>query len=291
MFTDSVPATGLHLPLSWVGRKAMSGVAYLGGVGLLAGSAVRSLVRPADPTPALVPALIWQLARMLGMGFPLVGLVHVGMGSFLSMQSYFGGTFVDGAGAVVGVGLIRNLAPLMAGMTLAGLLASRLTPELRARSRAAAGNAGDSTVQVPDASRLTAIRVLAAMVTSPILGLWGSAVGMVIGWLVGLSLLGVSTHSFTHMFLDMLWTRDVVGLVVKGIAFGLFGALFACFEGLRGPRDADPDTVASAAFRAVCLTFVAILLINSSWFIFVYRAGPAFGPTLLSPPAPGPSMD
>ncbi len=68
---------------------------------------------------------------MLRLGIPLVAVVHVGIGSFLAMQSYFGGTFVEGTGAVVGVGLIRNVAPLMACLTLTGLLAARITSELR----------------------------------------------------------------------------------------------------------------------------------------------------------------
>ena len=36
----------------------------------------------------------------------------------------------------------------------------------------------------------------------------------------------------------------------------------------------------------VLLTPVAILVFNSGWFLLVYHAGPAFGPTLLAPPAP-----
>ena len=293
MSMDSASAIGLDSPLGWLGRKALEGVAYLGGVALLAVAAVRSLFRPPNPCPALGPSLSWQLSRMLGMGFPLVALVHVTMGSFLSMQSYFGGTFVDGAGAVVGVGLIRNLAPLMTGITLAGLLGARLTPELRARRLSADQNEESGTVFAPDAGRLTAVRVLAALVASPILALWGAAVGMVVGWAIGLALLGVSTHSFLHMFTDMLWMRDVVGLGVKGVAFGACASLFACFEGLRRTREssADPESVPAAAFRAVCLALVVILFINSAWFMLVYHAGPAFGPTLLTPPAPGLSLE
>jgi phospholipid/cholesterol/gamma-HCH transport system permease protein len=126
------------------------------------------------------------------------------------------------------------------------------------------------------------------MVAGVVLAVWGAAVGLVIGWLVALSLLGVTTPSFWQMFCEMLWLRDIVGLVVKGLAFGFFGALFACVEGLRGPlgeqAETEPDAIPWAVFRAVCLSALAILLINSSWFVFVYRAGPAFGPTLLSPP-------
>lgn len=279
------PAVGLQSLLGWIGRSAMGTVAFLGASALLAAGAARSVVSAKGPAPALLPAVSWQLARALSMGFVLVGLVHVGLGSFLSMQSYFGGTFVDGAGAVVGVGLIRNLAPLMAGFTLSALLASRLTPELRARLRA---TPADDPEALPDLGRLALPRLVAGTVAGPVLSLWGSAVGSFIGWLVASSLLGVSTSVYWQMFGDMLWTRDVVGLAVKGSAFGFFAALFACCEGLRGPvgedADADPDSVAWAVFRAVCYSALAIMLVNSSWFVLVYRAGPAFGPTLMAPP-------
>ncbi|MDR3637106.1 MAG: ABC transporter permease [Isosphaeraceae bacterium] len=287
MSTASTPAPSieLHSPIAWVGRASLNSVGYLGSAGLLAAGAMRSLFRTKGPAPALAPAVSWQLARALSMGFVLTGLIHVGLGSFLSMQSYFGGTFIDGAGAVVGVGLVRNLAPLMSGMTLAALLAARLTPELRARLRATP--AGDLET-LPDAGRVALPRLIAGTISGPVLALWGSVVGSLVGWAVAASLLGLSGNTFWQMFCDMLWVRDILGLVVKGMGFGFFGALFACLEGLRGPvgdeADSDPDSVQWAVFRACCLSALAILLINSSWFVLVYRAGPAFGPTLLAPP-------
>ena len=60
-----------------------------------------------------------------------MALVHVAIGSFLALQAYYGSTFVDGTGAVVGVGLLRNLGGIMSGMTFAGILAARMIPELR----------------------------------------------------------------------------------------------------------------------------------------------------------------
>ena len=53
-------------------------------------------------------AILHNLGWMLGMGLPLVGLVHVSFGSFLTMQAYFGATFTEAAGIVVGLGLIRK---------------------------------------------------------------------------------------------------------------------------------------------------------------------------------------
>ena len=56
-------------------------------------------------------------------------------------------------------------------------------------------------------------------------------------------MLGVSTSSFFYMYIEMLWVRDVVGLLVKGTAFALFASLAACHEGLRRPGSPDPELV------------------------------------------------
>jgi phospholipid/cholesterol/gamma-HCH transport system permease protein len=87
-------------------------IGYLGRLAILAISALRASVQPSSSSATSFAAeTTQQLDRLLGMGLPSVALVHVGMGSFLAMQAYFGATFVDGIGPVVGVGLIRNLAP------------------------------------------------------------------------------------------------------------------------------------------------------------------------------------
>lgn len=296
---ENSAALTLATPVGWVGRQSLSAASYLGGMAYLLVAAVRSW-RRRDPGAARGERVGEQMAWMFAMGLPLVALVHVGLGSFLSMQSYFGGTFVEGTGAVVGVGLLRNVAPMMACTTLAGLLAARITPELRARrrvqnsavvdragflERTAGGHSPAPRAVEFRADRAVASRLLASMAAGPVMGLWGSFVGTVVGWQVGRTLLGVSSHTFFLMFWDMIWARDVAGVVVKGLAFGLISGLFACHEGLRGSADDDLATVSSAACRAACFSAVAILVMNSGWFIVFYHAGPVFGPTLLAPPA------
>ena len=143
-----------------------------------------------------------ELWWLLAAGVPLVGLVHVAMGSFLSMQAYFGSTFVDGTGAVVGVGLLRNLASLMTGMTLCGLVACRLVPGRLAPGHAAGSDWGldfgsaerarafgwftscrrdgrarlkarRSGREVGNSGRLAAPRLVAVALASVLLSLWG----------------------------------------------------------------------------------------------------------------------
>jgi phospholipid/cholesterol/gamma-HCH transport system permease protein len=137
----------------------------------------------------------------------------------------------------------------------------------------------------PPLDREVAARLVAATLTGPVMGLWGAVVGTLIGWQVAKNLLGVSTHTFFLMFSDLIWLRDVIGLIIKGLAFGLLSGLFACHEGVR-PSNADgPGATANAACRAACFSALSVLLINSGWFLLVYHAGPAFGPTLMAPPS------
>ncbi len=266
-----------HLALSPNPLRALAGsIGYLGGVAILATAALRAVLRPADDSPPLLRETARQLDRLLKMGFPLVAMVHVGMGSFLAMQAYFGATFVEGIGPVVGVGLVRNLASLLSGFILSGLVAARHVADFR-------GPAGDDPAHAP---RMAASRVAAAMVAGPILAAWGSAVGIVVGWLVAESMMGVTWPAFFDLFIEMLWVRDVVGLVVKGALFGGLAAVVACHEGMRRPDEGDdrPDPIGSAACRAACLAGVAILVLNAGWFLLIYHAGPAFGPTVMDPP-------
>ncbi len=274
MASDPAPAAAAA---SLIGPRGLNPVAWLGRLALTTASALRSSLLRGDAGASFYSETSTELDRLFTMGLPLVGLVHVGMGSFLSMQAYFGATFMDGIGPVTGVGLIRNLAPLLTGFIVAGLTSARYVAELGRPSRSA-----------EERSRMVACRLAAAMVAGPVLAVWGSLVGIAIGWLAAQQMMGLTLPAFFDMFLEMLWARDIAGIVVKGAAFGFIAALLACHEGLGRPGDlegpTDLDSIASAACRAACLAGLAILLFNGGWFLLIYHAGPAFGPTVLTPP-------
>jgi phospholipid/cholesterol/gamma-HCH transport system permease protein len=292
-------------------------LSYLGGLARFGGAAAIALVhvrRDDDDLPEFWPAMKAELWWVLVMGFPLVGLVHVAMGSFLSLQAYFGSTFVDGTGAVVGVGLLRNLATMMTGLTLSGLLAGRMIPDLLqigtvpasdSAARPAQGGHGPRRpgplVDLPgtlDAGRLAAHRIVAAAVAGVLLSLWGALVGTIVGWQAAGTLMGLSSEMFFMMLYRMVWFRDVLGMIVKGSLFGVSIAAICCFEGIRGrewscsssiggvPRAAAGVDLGRSIVRAASLSMLVILLGNMAWFLLVYHAVPVFGPSLLAPPAP-----
>jgi phospholipid/cholesterol/gamma-HCH transport system permease protein len=322
------PARTLVNPVGWLGRSVLAVVAYAGGVTLLAFGALGTLFWPrldraqAAAAPGFWKTLMHQLFWMLMMGVPLVGMVHVAMGSFLSLQAYYGSTFVDGTGAVVGVGLLRNLGGLMTGLTFAGILSARMVPELHILSRrlliaetpavplTLSGRRRPEEIDdiEPDDApliapgRLAAPRIVAAGIACLLLSQWGVAVGTLVGWQASQSMMGLPTETFFMMMGKMMWFRDVVGLVVKGLFFGALPALICCYEGL-GPGASENEPASesisdshpahglappwsTSVFRAACLSCAAILVMSSSWFILVYHAVPFYGPTLLTPQGP-----
>jgi phospholipid/cholesterol/gamma-HCH transport system permease protein len=357
--TAGRPLNSLFAPVVWAGRAALATVAYTGGLTLLtleaAVSPIFGLRHARDGAPGFVRSVIHEVFWMLAMGLPLVGLVHIAVGSFLSLQAYYGSTFVDGTGAVVGVGLLRNLGGLMTGLTLAGILAARIVPELRAllphpgddatgaipegqasrpasfgegvnraspsREHANPYSASTMTVTAPSAAhaapratsrspvqerapririhsaRLAAPRIAAAAVACTLLSQWGVAVGTLVGWQASHSMMGLSTDVFFLMMGKMMWLRDVVGLLIKGVLYGGLPGAICCYEGLRheeppsaggvtaslNPSFGTAPPLTAAVFRATLLSFVAILVVNASWFILVYHAVPFYGPTLLPP--------
>ena len=322
------PARILVNPVGWLGRSVLAVVSYSGGVTLLAFGALGSLLWPrrdraqAAAAPGFWKTLMHQLFWMLMMGVPLVGMVHVAMGSFLSLQAYYGSTFIDGTGAVVGVGLLRNLGGLMTGLTFAGILSARMVPELHILSRCLTvaespaipltmsgrrpaeeiDNIAPHVAPLIAPGRLAAPRIVAAGIACLLLSQWGVAVGTVVGWQASQSMMGLPTETFFMMMAKMMWLRDVVGLVVKGLLFGALPALICCYEGL-GPGASEHEPASesisdshpahglappwsTSAFRAVCLSCAAILVMNMSWFVLVYHAVPFYGPTLLTPQGP-----
>jgi phospholipid/cholesterol/gamma-HCH transport system permease protein len=301
-------------PIGWVGRSVIAVLAYLGGVAALSMSAAFSLVTFSSDQdlPGFWKVFKEELWWLLISGTPLVGLVHVAMGSFLSMQAYFGSTFLDGTGAVVGVGLLRNLATLMTGLTLSGLVACRLVAGRVGLDRDVAvqnlppprsnrpPSILDSSQKSPAPGRLAAPRIIATALASMLLALWGFVVGTVVGWQSAGSLMGLPSETYFQMFYQMIWFRDVVGMIVKGLLFGMVPAAICSFEALRmvklfagdnatvtSSRECfAPIDLAAPIMRAACLSMMAILLLNMTWFLLVYHAVPIYGPSLLQPPTP-----
>ncbi len=249
-------------------------VGYVGSFTLLLIAALSAPLRRSPDDNGIVRSTYLTVERLLVLAIPLLSLLHVAFGSILAMQAFFRATFPETNGAVVGVGLVRSVAPLLTGLTIAIIMAVCTKNDWLQNTTRARGDE-------PDAGHFVLPRFVGAILAAPLLALWGACVGTLMGCLVSSRVLGVASGTYFGFFFEMLQVTDVIGLVVLSACYSCVATLLACHEAVRNAHGSGASMTTS--YRAVLLSIVAILLVNSLWFSTIYLSqGP--GPVVIDAP-------
>ena len=216
------------------------------------------------PPLALQPRLV--IAQIYSVGvLSLVVIVVSGLtvGMVLGLQMY--NTLVNfGAeaslGPVIALSLVRELGPVVAALLFAGRAGSALTAEI-GLMKATEQLSGMEMMAVDPVRRIVAPRLLAGLISMPLLAAIFSAVGILGGYFVGVGLLGVDQGAYwSQMQAAVDWNEDVVNGIIKSVVFGLIVTWIAVFEGY----DAVPTTegVSRATTHTVVYGSLAVLLFD-----------------------------
>ena len=103
-------------------------------------------------------------------------------------------------------------------------------------------------------------RVLAGIITGPILVLVADSLGVFGGFLVSTQNLGFNPNSYILSTVHFLTAADILSSLVKGASFGLIATLMGCYFGLNSNHGAQG--VGSATKSSVQAAAVLILAIN-----------------------------
>jgi phospholipid/cholesterol/gamma-HCH transport system permease protein len=191
----------------------------------------------------------------------VVSALNVGM--VLGLQMY--NTLVNfGAeasiGPVVALALVRELGPVVAALLFAGRAGSALTAEI-GLMKATEQLSSMEMMAVDPVRRIVAPRLVAGILSMPLLAAIVSAVGILGGYFVAVGLLGVDSGSYWgQMRAAVDWDEDVVNGIIKSVVFGLVVTWIAVFEGY----DAVPTTegVSRATTRSVVYSSLAVLALD-----------------------------
>lgn len=191
----------------------------------------------------------------------VVSALNVGM--VLGLQMY--NTLVDfGAeasiGPVVALALVRELGPVVAALLFAGRAGSALTAEI-GLMKATEQLSSMEMMAVDPVRRIVAPRLVAGLLSMPLLAAIFSAVGILGGYFVAVGMLGVDGGSYWgQMRAAVDWHDDVVNGIIKSVVFGLVVTWIAVFEGY----DAVPTTegVSRATTRSVVYSSLAVLALD-----------------------------
>ncbi len=213
--------------------------------------------------------LIRQLYRVGVLSFSIILVSGLFVGMVLALQGY--DTLVDfGAeeslGVVVALSLVRELGPVVGSLLFAGRAGSALTAEI-GLMKATEQLSGMEMMAVNPLKQILAPRLLAGIISLPLLVGIFSLVGVYGGSLVGIDLLGVDSGAFWSQIQSKVdFNHDVLSGVVKSIIFAIVITWIAIFEGYdcvptsEGVSRATTNTVVYSSLSILGLDFVLTAL-------------------------------
>ena len=182
-------------------------------------------------------------------------------GMVLALQTYTGFTRFNAESAVAAVVVIsmtRELAPVLAGLMVAGRIGAAIAAEI-ATMRVTEQIDALSTLSVNPFKYLIAPRVIAATLMLPVLVLIGDIIGIFGGYVVGVHSLGFGAGYISQSW-DVLEYMDVVSGLVKAAVFGFIVSALGCYHGYNSARGAQG--VGAATTNAVVSSSILILIFN-----------------------------
>jgi phospholipid/cholesterol/gamma-HCH transport system permease protein len=242
-----------------IGRATLGFMAALGRLVLFAGSALSHIVRP----PFFGASLARQMISIGYNSLPVVGLTAIFVGMVLALQSYTGfsrsfGT--EGAIAtIVVISVTRELGPVIGGLMVAGRVGAAIAAEI-GTMRVTDQIDALSTLSTNPMKYLVVPRVLAGLITMPILVLVADIIGVFGGYLVASYKLGFNPTAYLVSTLNFVTTEDVLSGLVKASVFGFVITLMGCYFGYHSKGGAQG--VGAATTAAVVSASITIFLMD-----------------------------
>ena len=244
--------------LASIGKIFLAFLAATGSIFLFAARAIA-----AGLTPPYYPRLI--LHQILHIGYfslPVVGLTAIFTGMVLALQSYTGFSRFNAESAVATVvvlSMTRELGPVIAGLMVAGRVGAAMAAEI-GTMRVTDQIDALTTLSTNPLRYLVLPRLVAGLLTLPVLVLVADIIGVFGGYLVSTYKLGFAPASYLTHTEQYLETMDVVSGLIKAGVFGFIVALMGCYHGYNSRGGAEG--VGQATTHAVVSASILILLSN-----------------------------
>ena len=247
-----------------IGGATLGVFESLGGVALMLRDTLRFLVLgPFRGSPVPWRAIWTEAVRAGPRSLPVVLLVDFFVGLILAL---IGGNillalgFVDYIGKLMGQGMVIELGPLLSGIIMTGYIGAAYTAEIASmvvnEEITALRTMALNPVRMVAAPRLIAVTIMVPCVT-----MVGTAIGLMAGLMIGMSVLEVGIYTYwEHVWLE-LTTTDVWRGAVKSVFFGIIIGCVGCYKGFR--VEGGAEGVGRATTSSVVTSIVAIIVVDA----------------------------
>lgn len=205
---------------------------------------------------------LWQCYVIGYKSLPLVTITGFIMGLVLTIQSRptmakFGAE--SWLPSMVGLSLVREIAPVITALICAGKIASSIGAELGSMKVTEQIDAMEVSAINPY-KYLVVTRIMATTIMIPILVIYADFIG-IFGGYIGYNIHeNISLYRYFSNVLEHLEFLDIIPAIIKTFFFGFSIGLIGCYKGFNAEN--GTESVGKAANSAVVTASLAIFIID-----------------------------
>ena len=242
-------------------QRILSAFIYVGGAARLLGEAIYYGVRP----PYQLNLILQEIESIGIRSLTVVNVIALFTGMVLALQTAYAlGRF--GAkgfiGVVVAISLVREIGPVFTGIMVGGRVGSGIAAEIGSMKVTEQIDAirvmGSNPVK-----RLVVPKLIAAVVSLPLLTIVADILGIVGGLLISIMEIKVNSYYYFTTILESLSLHDVASGIGKTFFFGLIIAVIGCYQGMI----TKGGTVGVGRSTTSTVVVVSILILITDFFL------------------------
>jgi len=261
-------------PLVALGRRAIGVWGHLLRIIRLAGQVVLDGAWViANPSRGPWRELSATIHKAGAQALPITALVGFLIGIVLSylsaeqLRTFGAGIYVIN---IVGIGIIRELGPVLAAILVAGRSGSAITAQLGVM-RVTEELDALRVMGIPAGIRLILPKVVGLAIAVPLLVVWTDAIALIGAMLAARLELDISFTLFLQTLPVAVPTSNLWLGLVKGAVFGALIALTACHYGLR--IRPNPESLGAGTTQSVVTAITIVLIVDSMFAVAFSHIG------------------
>ncbi len=180
----------------------------------------------------------------------------LGLQAYSSLEKF---NAEDSTGIFAGLGLIKEIGPVITALLFAGRAGTALASEIGLMK--ATDQLSAMEMMAVDPLRYVVVpRFLGGIISMPLLTAVFTTIGLLGAHLVAVEMLGVDVGAYWQQMQSVLDMDDIREGIIKSVVFGLITSLVAVWEGYNCVPTAEG--VGRATTRTVVVSAIAVLIFN-----------------------------
>ncbi|KJV57505.1 putative permease [Orientia chuto str. Dubai] len=204
------------------------------------------------------------IQAIINIGFyslPIVAITSIFSGAVLALQTYEGvrSSAIHAIPMIIVTSITRELGPVIVGLMVVGRIGASIVAEI-GTMRVTEQIDALFTLATDPIKYLVTPRLIATMLSLPLLLLTSDVIGVFGGYLVAVYRLNFNSYEYIQSTIYHLTLTDVISGLIKALVFGVIIGITSCFHGYYCSKGAKGVGIATT--HGVVHSSILILLSN-----------------------------